>query len=894
MSDIEAGGDDEVAAARVHQHLLTPAAALAAGEAAVGGKAYGLARLVAAGAAVPEFFVIPAAAAVAHLGQPTLTGVDEVDLHDAIKTSLMDPALAEAIEEALTALGPGPYAVRSSMVGEDSASHSFAGQLETFLFQPGEREVVRSVLGCWASAFSERARAYRERAGLGGQPRVGVVVQRMIAGRVSGVMFTAHPVSGRRDHVLVTAAWGQGEGIVGGACNTDEFTASHDGAELEARVADKDVEVVRGPSGVGTVEQPVEEARRRVRCLTVAEVAAVAREGVRVANAFGAPQDLEWTFDGDRLLLLQSRPITSLPPARAGQTESGPRVVWNNSNIQESYCGVTTPLTFSFARAAYASVYEQLLHILDMPESEIAPRRPILKNMLGLVRGRVYYNINNWYRMLLILPGFGKNKHDMERMMGLDVPVDFVEGLELGWLDKARRAPRLVRTLLKLMWLFRKLDKDVAAFLANFDARTGAIDRKSFQTASFVELMGVATRLRDEVMADWHTPIVNDFFVMMASGKLRRLVDKTGLPDSAALMGHLMSGEEGIESTEPTRMLMRMAKRARGEAATAAALREGSANQALAKLVLVPWFAAEFARYIDRYGDRCMGELKLETVSLREDPTFLIHVLRGYLERPDLDPDRLMAKEKQQRAAAEAAVRAALPWRDRLRLGGILGDARRAVKWRENMRLARTRGFGLYRDIFLAVGARLHEAGRLDAPRDVFYLALEELYDYLDGRAVSADLAALARARKAEFAGYEGDDMPNHFETVGAVYHGNALVTPPSAAAPADLDARTLRGTGCYPGIVEAPLRVIMSPRDELNLTGKILCTLRTDPGWAPLFPTASGILVERGSTLSHSAVVARELGIPAVVGVPDLLRRVHDGERVRLDGGTGVVERLP
>ena len=217
--------------------------------------------------------------------------------------------------------------------------------------------------------------------------------------------------------------------------------------------------------------------------------------------------------------------------------------------------------------------------------------------------------------------------------------------------------------------------------------------------------------------------------------------------------------------------------------------------------------------------------------------------------------------------------------------------AREAVKNRENMRLTRTRYFGLSRDVYVQMGERLHEAGKLDEPRDIFYLDISELEAYHEGRSVGADLGGLARVRKAEFAEYEKQDVPHHFETIGAVYHGNQYKY--EGEVEVDLNASTLMGVGCYPGVVESPIRLIFSPDDELSLNGKILCTVRTDPGWAPLFPTASGILVERGSTLSHSAVVARELGIPAVVGVPGLTEIVSDAENVRMDGESGKIERL-
>jgi phosphohistidine swiveling domain-containing protein len=884
--------------------ILSAQGAIAAPEAAVGGKARGLAALASLPVDVPPWFVITDAAFQAQLDarvdeelarlsavDPASDGFrDAVDqasrsLARAVERSLLPDALRDGIADALGALGPGPVAVRSSMVGEDGGAASFAGQLESFLFRDGLEEVVQALKLCWGSAFGARVLHYRRRhEGSLTRPRMGVIVQRMVHGQVSGVAFTVHPVTGVRHHALVSAAWGLGEGIVGGVCNTDDFTVDlRAGVEVDASIARKDLRVEPQPQGApGTVEVSVAPGDVDRRCLEPAQALAVARAAQVVAEARGAPQDVEFTIDGGRLHLLQARPITRLPPPAE---LDGPLRVFDNSNIQESYCGVTTPLTFSFASEAYASVYAQTMRAVGLPEATIAGHADMLQNMLGLVQGRVYYNIASWYRGLLLLPSFGRNKADMEAMMGLTEPVDFVEDEDPSLGARLRRLPGLLRTALRLSLRIRGLDRAVPAFLDEFEAAYADLDRRGFADAPFSALMDALATIRARMLERWSVPILNDFAVMMASGRLRRMLAAS---DADALYIPLMGGEPGIESTEPTRFLLRLAREARDDDALRAALEGADSLGALR--ALSPAFAAEIDRYIERYGDRVMGELKLETVTLREDPGFVIRVLRNYLAARPIDPDAVAARERAAREAAEADLMARLPPWKRGRARRTLRAARTAIKHRENMRLARTRMFGLVRDAYRAFGRRLQEAGQLDSERDVFYLTVDELQAWCEGRAVSASLGPIAAARRAEYAGYE-DASPGHRVTTrGAVHHGNRFEEPPAALP---TDARVLRGIGCYPGIVDSELRVILSPTDSLDVGGRILTTLRTDPGWAPLFPTAAGILVERGSTLSHSAVVARELGIPAVVGVPGLLALVQDGERARLDGAAGTVERL-
>ena len=892
--------------------ILLPEDARGAPESTVGGKALGLAELGDLDVVVPPWFVVTDAVFQAHLDRSS-TGarVDDelarINEHDpaapdfrrsvdytarilarGVERTLLSDGFRARLLAALQDLGPGPVAVRSSMAGEDSAAASYAGQLESFLFREGLEEVVDALKLCWASALSPRVLQYRLRhEGTLVRPHMGVVVQRMVHGEVSGVAFTAHPVTGVRHHALISAAWGLGEGIVGGVCNTDDFTwDSVQQVEVDVSVARKDVRVEPAPAGApGTVELPVPEDEAERRCLSPEQVGRIARAAAGVAAARGAPQDIEFTLRAGELFLLQARPITSLPvPANA----DGPERVFDNSNIQESYCGVTTPLTFSFATEAYASVYAQTMRAVGLPQATIDAHADMLRNMLGLLQGRVYYNIANWYRGLLLLPSFGRNKADMEAMMGLGEPVDFVQDEVLTAAQKLGRLPGLARTAWRLWRRIGALDRAVPRFLADFEAAYADIDRASFAVATFSELMGSVASIRARMLDRWSVPILNDFAVMMSSGRLRRMLESAGSSD---LLVPLLGGEEGIESTAPTRALLKLAQGARSDAALRQAVEHRSPAEALALLRRrFPPFAEQIDRYIERYGDRVMGELKLETITLREDPGFVLRVLRNYLAAAPIDPDAIAAREHAAREQAEQTLLARVGWMKRGRVRRTLRAARTAIKHRENMRLARTRMFGLVRDACGALGRRLHEAERLDDPRDVYYLSTDELLAYHEGRSVNADLAAVARARKAEFAGYEAASPGHRVSTRGPVYHGNRFDPPPSRAP---TDERTLRGIGCYPGIVESELRVILHPEDELDVGGRVLTTLRTDPGWAPLFPTAAGILVERGSTLSHSAVVARELGIPAVVGVPDLLALVEDGERVRLDGGEGTVERL-
>ncbi|MEW6282702.1 MAG: PEP-utilizing enzyme, partial [Candidatus Eremiobacterota bacterium] len=548
-------------------------------------------------------------------------------------------------------------------------------------------------------------------------------------------------------------------------------------------------------------------------------------------------------------------PITALP-------EPAPVVVWDNSNIIESYSGVTTPLTFSFALSVYEHVYRQFCQVMGVEESLLERNRPVFARMLGLIRGRIYYNLLNWYRVLALLPGFSFNREFMERMMGVREKLPDVDLPAPPRTGKAQDLWRLLRMAARMRSAHARLPEQIRAFHARVEAVLARYPT-DLRGLSPGELLATYRRLEEDLLMHWKAPLVNDFFAMMAHGLLNRLVERW-LPGEATTLGNdLMCGEGGMISTEPAAALARLSHLDFESPAFREACRE----------------------YLERFGDRSVGELKLETETLRENPEALLALARSYREAGvSLDPGR----GRELRRAAEARVVARLSGIKRSAFFAVLREARRGVRDRENLRFERTRVFALVRRIFLALGSHLARRGALEAERDVFYLTCEEVFGYFEGAGVTADLKALVELRRAEFAVYREEPAPpDRFETLGPP--GRA----PFSRVPGPGSREGLRGLGCCPGVVRAPVRVVRDPARAGDLRGCILVTERTDPGWVVLFATVSGLAVERGSMLSHSAIVAREMGIPCVVGVAGLMEALRDGETVELDGSAGTVKRV-
>ena len=878
---------------------------------------------------VPRFIVVSANAFDRWVagGKPwPQSEADAARRRDEVMALEIPSELCTAILAALTEQGlrDATVAVRSSAAAEDGAGASFAGQFETVLGvrAADARALMDALRSVWASAFLARVAAYRaDRTVAAGGVRMAVVIQELVHPDVAGVAFSADPISNDRDTAVVSAVYGLGEGLVSGELDADAYHVRfmpHAQPTVAATVAHKH-RALRSAPGAPPHSEVVPAPLCDAPALSDDDARRVARCVRSLARVLGSPQDIEWALvsnDGSEreLVLLQARPITML--ARAPRTDTavaaaaagtvtpshrGERRVWDNSNIIESYSGVTTPLTFSFARRVYEEVYRQFCRLMGVSEPLLEAHQIVFANMLGLVRGRVYYNLLNWYRTLALLPGFEWNRGFMEKMMGVrealqDPPPPPSAGSRL--LDLAR----LVRMVLRMVRESHRLKSEVPAFHARVAATLAPITDAELESCSEDELLARYHGLERDLLRHWRPPLVNDFFAMMFFGVLCRLIERwlPGAPPTLA--NDLLCGEGGIISTEPARQVMTLARRVAETPELARCFKEEADSAALLRrLRETPAhsdFQCAFAAYIERFGDRCLEELKLETVTLREDPAFLLEMIRSYAARGTVDPEAQRAREVSIRGEAESLTRLRLRGLRRALFFWVLRGARERVRDRENLRFERTRVFGVVRRVFLVLGARLAARGRIDAARDVFYLTLDELFADAEGAGATLELRALVGVRRAEFASFErAPAPPDRFETWGppaAAFAAGGVGSEPTLAGKLDTASpRELTGTGCCPGVVRERVRVVRDPREAHDVTGRILVAERTDPGWTLLFPAVRGLLVQRGSLLSHSAIVAREMGLPCVVGVTGLLDTLRDGELVEMDGTSGRIVRL-
>lgn len=894
--------------------ILTPESSLHLFEKFGGGKAYHLKKLFDFGFPVPEWVVLSTEAFSAFIEENNLHLILESDHSFKEKEKLIEDAflkaqLPKAIQNELANfykkvnLSQDHFAVRSSGSDEDSKEASFAGQFSSFLFQKGAPSIEESIRRCWASGFSERAMTYRREKGLSLKGiKVGVVIQRMLFPVASGVCFSRNPIDPLdRANLLISSSFGVGEGVVSGLVSCDEFKVSRSDFTYESMIDEKKFRLDLQNGQLEKVNNP--ESLVKSPSLKEEHIRELSKFALSLEEKLKASQDIEFAVENDKVYLLQTRPITHLPlDAFFREDILGiDPVMWDNSNIIESYSGVSSPLTFSFASYAYRQVYRQFLELMGIDRQEIDKNETLFRNLLLLMRGRIYYNLIHWYQLVLMLPGSENNKGFLETMMGVKQSLGEDAQKIFDALDVGKRTPFKTKLYVTYMTLsnFMKMDSIVKNFSEDFDRTYQAFRKKDFKKLSLSESLKTYNYLESDILNNWKAPIINDYLCMIFFGLLKKLTDQwiENEGKKEGIQNDLLCGQGDLESTEPTKMLMRMAKKIDDSDPV---MREKLLTISAEELLKLPEIRELIHPFLDRFGFRCANELKLEEPDLHDDPSFVVYTLTNYIKMKSYDIKAMEVREAMIRDTAEAKVKAKLSPVKKLIYFWVLKQARKAVRNRENLRFLRTKIFGIARHIFRGMGVRFHELQILEEPSHIFYLKVDEIRGLIEGRSLGEDYRALAKKRFDLFTHYrKTPPPPDRMITKGAAGLYNFF---PSVLSSLDLlkdfgipdDPNMLIGTPCCPGVVEGVVRVAQEFKDAEGLMGEILVTERTDPGWVPLYPSCSGLLIERGSLLSHSAVVARELGLPTIIGINGgLMKKLKTGDRVRIDASTGVVQIL-
>lgn len=817
----------------------------------------------------------------------------EVGIKSLFMNAKEDAILREIVNHAFSLISTeGGISVRSSAADEDGSSHSFAGQLSSFLYVTSAEDAYRYTLQCWASGFTERGLIYRREKKISLQSiKVSVVFQKMIDPDASGVMFTCDIINQSLDKFLVSSVYGVGEGLVSGILDADNFWLnSEDGVVIESEIAEKSTKLSKKDSGE-CVETPVSDHEAKSPSLSSAALKLLFDAGRKIHDLYGTPQDIEWAIKDGKLFILQTRPVTTLKSQLTGYPN-----LWDNSNIVESYGGLTSPLSFSFALRNYRNVYIQFCEVLHVPRQVVKDMESYLGFMLGNINGRVFYNLYNWYKLVGVLPGFKQNRQFMETMMGVgeSLTEEIANRIKphASW-DTFVGKLRKTITGFSFLYYHLFIQKIVDRYLSDFKSKYDYYRKLDYDQMSPDQVYQTYLEMEGVMLGHWKAPIINDFLCMVHFGLLKKLTNSWLSKLDANIQNDLLAGDGNYESAEPTRKLIELA----GQISSNKQLEEWFVQQPSAYLYEILKHSEhqslyqEIRDYLDRFGFRCMNEMKLEETDLSNDPSFLFDCIKNYIRSGTTDLATYEEREKKLRRDSENAVRKALSGFKRYIYVWVLHHARKAVRNRENTRFCRTRAYGVGRIMFHSMGEKLAGMGIIENSLDIFYLTIEEIEGVFQGTLSTYNLKDFINLRKAEYERYEDLEPKIRFQTRGPVYWQNDFIDVPETPEVEEGADYDLKGIACCPGIIERKVKIVHSPKDDLSLDGEILVCKRTDPGWVPLFPSASALLVERGSLLSHSAIVAREMGIPAIVGIKGLLNTLETGMIVRMDGSKGTIK---
>ncbi|WP_375764772.1 phosphoenolpyruvate synthase [Archangium gephyra] len=880
----------------------------------VGGKGANLGEMARAGFPVPPGFCVTTAAFDAFLAgcgelQALYAQLEALDGKDveaarraaestraALGHAPLPPTVAEAVLATWRAQGSeASWAVRSSATAEDLPDASFAGQQDTYLNIRGAEALLDAVRRCWVSLFTDRAVLYRARSGFGHRAvKLSVVVQRMVLPEVSGILFTADPITGRRGTVSIDAGFGLGEALVSGLINADLYKVDKATGELlEVRVGDKALAIRPRPEG-GTWEERLSEDVRRARALDDAALRELVAMGVRIETHYGKPQDIEWCIEAGRLYVVQTRPITSLYPLpEPAPSDEGLHVYASFGHVQ-MMTDAMPPLAIQvwrlllpFGKAprgqgdapsesrilttAGSRIYLDLTPLLRHP----GPRR-VFTGILG----HVYENVGQGLRTLTDRPAFQRGASG-ERAR-LSAIGRFV-------------VPIVARVLARLFVMEpTRLRPGVESFI---ESRVAGVRARLAAAAPG------AARLREARLAlsDLFSQVIltlapNIAVGIIANRLLVNLVRKGVLGGTEEDLSALERGLPGNVTTEMDLAVGDLTDRVRPYPALAELLRSRPATEALAAARDVeggPAFLEAWRAFLERYGMRGPGEVDLSRPRYKDEPAPLIAAIVGGLGTASAN--RAAGEHRAHHAAltakAEAASEHLVTASRRGLLGGLrAGLARRWVRvartgmgLREHPKYLLVRVLELARDAVREAGALLVQRGALGAEEEVYLFRFEELIAALEATQ-TPDLRTLAGERRAALQRDARRSPPFVMASDGEI---------PSLAAREDVPPGALSGTAASAGVVEGLARVVLDPAREVLHAGEILVAPHTDPGWTPLFVHAAGLVTEVGGLMTHGSVVAREYGIPAVVSVSGATQRIRTGQRIRVDGTRGFVEVL-
>jgi len=880
--------------------FLNWAEACQAGPAKVGGKGWNLGRLVRYGFPVPAGGIISTEAYSLFIEENGLISVQR-KLWDNITTTniseksslrslagfrakimsgTLPPGVEKEIASWLESLGNPvrSMAIRSSASLEDSGAVSFAGIHESFLNVSGIQNIAEAIKGCYASLWTPRAVSYRRRFNISDEELLpAVVIMDMVKAEAAGIGFTCDPKTGKQDVLVINANYGLGESVVSGMVEPDEYHLGTDTImpKIIAKQTGKKEGKTVPKDGGGTVflDRDNSENYNKGQVLADEDILKLALLIQRVYEALGEGeqhQDVEWVFNGKDFFLVQSRPVTSLPRYTYPELKVQPDY-WSNANTKDALPMVLSTLNRKVVATLFGGIVSAPFRAVGYP---ILPGLKYMRVYLG----RVYMNMSSLQWEYFDALGFTPAETN-EAAGGHTPEIHIPPGKK----EDKKAIRRRIWYKVKLMFTISKFQRKAKQeFVKNRRAiKWFNCSLSDMSDKALLDALEKSIRL---AVAFTTIPGMMNISTGFPLKMLKDILEKSFPGRGSALINDILTGQGSITTAEHGYRLMELAEEARKDPVSMEFFTSEN-YEPLSLEEKLPGgsaFKQAFQAYLDEYGHRAVYEGDLANPRWRENPTYLLDIVRSMLNTADSAKMRAVQREKGERAWWE--IRSGVSLFKRMLVRYWAGKTVRGMEMREEAKSGLVRMAEPMRVITLEIGRRLVEREVLERKEDVFNCSFPDLVSILVGHWDGRGLAVLLKDRMKRKKHLDSLVAPDIISDENPHHSTTLQVTP-------DPEGNALSGIGIATGRVTGTARLICHPDEGIRLNpGEVLVALFTDPGWTPLFLKAAALIMETGGSLSHGAIVAREFGIPAVINVPGVMKAMNDGQTVTVDGGEGKV----
>ena len=795
-----------------------------------GGKAYHLSKMMRAGYPVPKGFVISTKA-----------------FEDfAITKTTFTAEFLDKLKSELNSIGAEKYMVRSSAIGEDSVDNSFAGQLSSFISSSNQEDITENIYKCWDSYFNENVKIYQQKTGkkLNG---MAVIVQTLIEPDYAGVIFTRNP--NNETEMLIEFVEGHAEKLVSGEVIPESFTLP---IHLE---------------NTSKMAIPFEAGAKYAKTLEA---------------FYGFPLDIEWAIKNGIFHIVQARAITTNAKSK--------KIYWSNTNVNENYPDAITPLLYSIARDSYYNYFKNLSKLFFIPDAKIAELESAYTNVISAFGCKMYYNMSSIHEILSASPFSETLTKSFNNFVGYSES------------DKNKNNVGL-RDKLKFIRSVYRFDSQLEKTVSDFEKLVLNYSEKVNAAISFNDLQLCFHAFIEIRMHSWYKASLADFFAMLYHGVLGKYCQKFYGDDADGIHNKLIQAIPGLISSVPIVLIHKIKIALRNDgvayprfnalnAADFYTWLNDASNKSEVKILIND--------YIQNWGYRCSGELMLTAKNYCEEPERFIELLKQYDSLPDSDPEKLIAskfeerntiiKNFKKRIYAKNGILFPLSFLQIGILNVLIKLASKGISARERVRFKQALVYFKFKQILNKTGIEFQKRNFINHHDDLLYLRYQEITElFSSSDMLSGNMNERIATVKSEFDKNKNIVFPDDFSSNLGEYPDAENIKKQNIST--NDHENSIKGLSVCGGIVKGRAKVLDSVMEASKLQmGDILVTRQTDPGWVVVFPLISGLIVERGGMLSHGAIVSREFGIPAIVGVEEATRRIKDNDLILLNAFTGEI----